>query len=240
MEENPKISIFGSAHRPEKWMSIYESIGDNDNSFEIIFVGPNYPDFKLPDNFRFIKSYVKPAQCLEIAARNAKADLILNIADDMEFRTEKPIDRLYNAYKSYNDEKIILSCRYMEHGVDLSHYAHSYTIGDPNSKVMPISGLISKKLYTDIGGIDRNFLGAYWDLDIAMRIYALGGSVILSDLYIDEPMGAGGLFNNENDRPFLDSLWVTNGKIHLNRARPVEPFSDQRILEETQGIKGKW
>jgi hypothetical protein len=37
---------------------------------------------------------------------------------------------------------------------------------------MPVSGLISKKIYTDIGGIDRNFLGVYWDLDMAMRIYA--------------------------------------------------------------------
>lgn len=238
--DKPKISIFGSAHRPEKWMSLYNSIGNNDINFDIIFVGPNEPNFKLPDNFRFIKSNVKPVQCLEIAARNTMADLIINISDDMEFRTEKPIDKLYSAYKFYDNDKLILSCRYMEHGNDMSPRAHSYAIGNPESPIVPVSGLISRKLYMDIGGIDRNFLVAYWDLDIAMRVYAIGGKVILSNVYIDEPSGAGGLYNNENDRPFLDSVWTTEGKIHYNRTRPVESFSDLNILEESQGPKGKW
>lgn len=66
--KKPEISLFGSVHRPHLWMDLYRSIGDNSISFEIVFVGPNDPDFELPSNFKFIKSYVKPTQCIEIAA----------------------------------------------------------------------------------------------------------------------------------------------------------------------------
>lgn len=34
-----KISIFASAHRPENWMQFYNSIGNNDVTFEVVFVG---------------------------------------------------------------------------------------------------------------------------------------------------------------------------------------------------------
>ncbi len=243
-EISPEISIFGSAHRPKNWMSLYESIRNNDISFEIIFVGPNEPDYKLPKNFRFIKSFVKPAQCCEIAARNATGNIIIDTPDDIEFITKKPLDKLYNEYKSYNDDKIILSCRFMINGVDLSNECHRYSAVDPTSFVMPVCGFMSRKLYRDIGGIDKNFIGAYWSLDIAMRIFALGGCVILSkNVYVNEDTnkmtGIEGLrFNVDPDLPYLHSLW-SHGK-SLNRAKPVEPFSDEKILEESQGPKGKW
>jgi hypothetical protein len=94
MLRTPDISLFGSAHRPQNWRDLYRSIADTRVSCEVIFVGPNPPDFKLPDTFRFIKSLTKPTQCFEIAARNTKGDLIMNVADDTEFRTNQPFDRL--------------------------------------------------------------------------------------------------------------------------------------------------
>ena len=182
----PSISLFSSSFRPQNWMDLYESIGDNDVSFEVVFVGPNEPDFKLPSNIRFIKSYTKPAQCWEIASRNAAADLIMEIADDVVFRTKRPLDLLYNTYKSYGNDKLILSCRYMLDGEDRSHTDHRFFVEDSSSPTMAVCGLRSKKLYRDIGGIDRNFIAVMWDLDITMRVLALGGEVVLSDVYIDE------------------------------------------------------
>ncbi len=242
--KKPEISIFCSAHRPKNWPGLFESIGDNDINFEIIFVGPNEPDFKVPDNFRFIKSNVKPAQCSEIAARNTTGDLIIDVADDMDFKTKKPLDTLYNEYKSYNDDKIILSCRFMINGIDASYECHRYNVRDPESPVMPVSGLISRKLYRDIGGIDKNFICVYWSLDIAMRIFALGGRVVLSkDVYVNEDeirSCPGNLLSTHGgpDIAYLHSLW-SHGK-SFNRSKSVEPFSDERILEESQGPKGKW
>ena len=241
----PDISLFGPSYRPENWMDLYRSIGDNDVSFEIIFVGPNEPDFKLPSNFKFIKSYTKPMQCFEIAARNTTADLIMNIADDVEFRTKRPLDRLYNIYKSYNNEKLILSCRYMLNGEDLSDDCHHFLAGDKSSPVLPLSGLISRKLYREIGGVDRNFIAIIGENDLAMRVHALGGEVLLSDVYLEETKrkSRGSRLCAEfwnHDRGLLLNLWLVNGKVQLNRAKPVEPFSDFRILEVSQGPRGRW
>lgn len=241
----PRISIYGPAHRPQNWLDFYRSLGANDISFEIVFVGPNDPDFELPSNFKYIRSYTKPAQCAEIASRNTTADLIMNVADDYEFRTAKPLDRLYNAYKSYNNDKLMLSCRYMLNGEDRSYTDQRFIAGDDSSPIMPMFGLVSKTLYKDIGGIDRNFIAVMWDLDIAMRIYALGGEVILSDVYADELKSKSGGSNLcsdfwHHDRGLLEDLWPRNGQGYLNRARRVEPFADARILELSQGPRGRW
>jgi len=81
----PIISLLASAHRTDLWLDWYKSIGDNQISFEVIFVGPNKPDFQLPDNFYFIESHVKPPQCWEIAARRAEGKYLLFLGDDVFF-----------------------------------------------------------------------------------------------------------------------------------------------------------
>jgi hypothetical protein len=242
---NPKISIFATAHRPQNWMDLYESIGENDVEFELVFVGPNRPDYKLPSNFRFIRSLVKPTQCLEIAFRDTTADLVMNIADDCMFMTSRPLDRLYETYKRCGNEKIILSCRYMVNGGDQSESAARFFADDVNSPVMPLSGLMSRNLLASIGGIDRNFIGIMWECDVAMRVHALGGEVILSDIFLneDKEKSAGSVLCNEfwhHDRALLESLWTKNGKIHFDRARPVEPFDDLNLLTASQGPRGRW
>jgi len=239
----PKISIFASAHRPQNWMDLYKSIGENDVEFELVFVGPNQPDYRLPNNFRFIRSLVKPAQCSEIALRNTTADLVMNIADDVFFKQSRPLDRLYETYKNYNNDKIILSCRYMLNGEVLSE--ESVRFDGMNSPIMPLSGLMSRNLLMSMGGIDKNFIAIMWDLDIAMRVHALGGDVILSDVFLEEDKdkSAGSELCNEfweHDRGLLFSLWKKNGKVHLRRTKPVEPFDDRNILKASQGPRGRW
>jgi len=242
---NPKIGIVASAHRPQNWMNLYKSIGDNEVDFELVFVGPNPPDFELPKNFRFIKSLVKPTQCLEIAFRNTVADYVVNIADDCEFKTPQPLDKLYNLYKSCNSEKVIVSSKMMTNGQDQSHFAHRFFTDDKSSLVMPLGGFIAKKFYHNLGGIDKHFIAVMWDLDIAMRVYALGGRVVMSDVYVNEDRGknAGSNLCGEfwgHDRALLEGLWTTNGEVHLNRKNPVEPFSDMNILNASQGPRGRW
>jgi hypothetical protein len=242
---SPKIGIVASAHRPQNWMDLYKSIGDNDIEFELVFVGSNPPDYELSRNFRFIRSLVKPTQCLEIAMRNTDADYVINIADDCEFNTRQPLDRLYDFYKSCNTDKLIVSSRMMTNGEDQSHFAHHFFTDDDSTPVMPMSGFMSKKFYHDLGGIDKNFIAVMWDLDIAMRVYALGGRVVMSNVYVNEDRGksAGSNLCSEfwgHDRTLLESLWTTNGKVHFNRNPPVEPFDDFNILNASQGPRGRW
>ena len=98
-KKKPDISIIGIAARPENWPNRYRSLDFNDVSFEIVFVGPNEPDYELPPNPRFIKSNVKPMQCLEITSRNTSGELAMYcIADDYTFVTPRPLDRLYRLY----------------------------------------------------------------------------------------------------------------------------------------------
>ena len=245
MHKAPKISICGSAYRPQNWMALYNSIGYNDIDFEIVFVGPNPPRFPLPGNFRFIRSMVKPTQCNEIAFRNSTGDLVMNIADDCYFKSSRPLDRLYETYRTYNNDKLLLSCRYMLNGEVLPERAHRLVQDDMSSPVAPLAALMSKTLFSDLGGIDSNFVAVQWDLDIAMRVYALGGDVILSDVFLNEDhnTSAGSALNAEyfpRDRTFLESLWISNGKFHLNRTNPVKPFSDMNILNASQGPRGRW
>jgi len=239
-------------------MDLYKSIGQNDIEFELVFVGPNPPDYELPKNFRFIRSLVKPTQCLEIAVRNTTADLVMNITDDGEFNTPQPLDKLYDLYKSYNCDKVIVSSRMMTNGEDQSHFAHRFFTDDGSIIILPLCGLMSKKFYSNLGGIDRNFIAVMWDLDIAMRAYALGGRVVMSNVYINEDRGksAGSNLCAEfwgHDRTLLENLWITNGKFlfkenqwttngkfRLNRKYPVEPFSDTNILNASQGPRGRW
>ena len=111
---SPKISLIASASRPENWSGLYESIGDNETSFELVFVGPNAPKEVLPDNFIYIKSNVKPAQCWEIAARHATGNLLMYVADDIVFITDHPIDKVYQLYteKARHNDKVMVSLNY--------------------------------------------------------------------------------------------------------------------------------
>ncbi len=242
---SPRIGIVASAHRPQNWMALYKSIGDNDVEFELVFVGPNPPDYELPKNFRFIRSFVKPTQCVEIAVRNTTADLMMDIADDCEFNTPQPLDKLYAIYKLCNSDKIIVSSKIMTNGEDQSHFAHRFFAGDENTPLMPICGLMSKKFYRDIGGIDKNFIAVMWSLDLTMRAYEAGGRVVMSDVYINEDRNksaSSNLCNEfwEHDRGLLESLWTINGKVQSRRPIPVESFSDVEILKASQGPRGRW
>jgi hypothetical protein len=245
MKFKPDVSIFAAAIRPDCWMDYYNYVGENDISFEIIFVGPNTPKFKLPDNFRFIHSTTKPAQCFEIGRRAALGNLLINTGDDCVFATDHPLDKLYSIYSEQANEKLIVSCRYMQNGVDRSETDHYFFCTDHSSPVMPLCMFMSRKLYDIVGGVDRNFVGVFWDLDIAMRVYAVGGTVIMSNVYCNEDKSKKGDSDlcakfGGPDRGFLEYLWVENGKVHFNRKIPFAPFFDYKLLEETQGPRGKW
>jgi len=117
---------------------------------------------------------------------------------------------------------------------------------DINSPVMPLCGLMSRNLFNIIGGIDRNFIAGMWDLDVAMRVHALGGDIVISDVFLNEDKGkstAGSAICEEfwkHDRGLLEDLWVKNGKINFFRTKPVESFNDSNILKVSQGPRGRW
>jgi hypothetical protein len=187
MSKNIAISLFGSAVHPELWMRMYNSLSSNAIPFEIIFVGNNRPKFKLPDNCHFIYSEVKPPQCFEIGIRYATNDLIMPFVDDLVF-SEHALDNLYKEFKKLNDDKVILSCRYVLEGKDIAEEVGHYWADDFNSPTMPLAGLMKREMWKQIGGVDRRFTAMFWDLDLAMRVYEIGGRVVLSKNVFAEEM----------------------------------------------------
>jgi GT2 family glycosyltransferase len=238
------VSIIASAKRPQNWMEIYNNVKTN-LSVEFVFVGPVAPSFKLPGNFRFIHSKVKPTQCIEIARLEARGNFLLFFADDLLFSEPFAVDALHNSFVQSQNPFNIASSRFIFNGKDLSGEAHRYDLSDPGSPVMPVGGLMLRESLNLIGGIDRNFIGVCYDLDVAMRMYEAGGKVFLTDVYVEEHFKRRGnsfLFMDYHlhDRAILDSLWVKNGKVGIRRSRPVEGFASEEIAKFSQGPRGHW
>src|ERR1017187_8131064 len=81
-------SIILPAIRTHLWENLYNSIqGSYKGSWEIIFVGPNYPpeSLKAKANVKHIKSFASPLVCRQIALCAAQGDWICYTADDCTF-----------------------------------------------------------------------------------------------------------------------------------------------------------
>jgi len=226
VKNKPVLSLYGSAAFPKKWMELYESLTkNNDISFEIVFSGPRSPKFALPDNFKFIGSKVKPAQCCEIAARNSVGEFLVgSMSDDVEL-TPHALDKLYEKYTIYNDTNVITSTLQAKldragdmHPVDDEYYR--YWWDKPDSPPMPILSLMARSKYEELGGIDSRFIALCGDRDVIMRFYAQGGRVeYCEDVFLAEKPFASKklkkqrltkLFGMKYDMKMLDSLWVTD------------------------------
>ena len=241
----PTISIISSAARPENWQGLYENIGSNHVSCEYVFVGPNAPKWNLPENFKYIKSNVKPSQCFEIAARHASGELLLWMMDDCLYTTDKPLDKLYELYLQQDNPKVIISSNYaLPDGWD------RFFIGDMDSPRLALCGLLPARLWSELGGIDKIFIALCWAEDIAMNVLSIGGEVIMSDVFMDEevekagkPRSRGSTLLKDHystDRALLERLWSTEGIVHFERAEPVQPFSNDNIMRISQHPQGRW
>jgi len=249
----PTISILGSAARPNLWLDWYKSIGDNQIPFEVIFVGPNRPNFQLPDNFYFIESHVKPMQCIEIAARNASGECLIPVADDMFFEPPNPLGTLYTDFLSYNTEKLMLSCRLRCSNAKDSVKTYDKAIHFPGGTttedvVMPAGFLMYNSYYKYLGGADVNFIATYFDVDLCFRVIEDGGITKLSDIYTVEHV-----FRCDTTKSLYAAYHIIDREITLKRLWPMldintefkrsavlEPYMDNNILTESQGPKGKW
>lgn len=246
IDEKPVVSVIGTAIRTNLWREFYKSIEANLTPFEVVFVGNKIPGFKLPYNFRFICSNVKPVQCLEIAVRNARGEYLLVVADDCRL-SKYAIDILYKQFKKLNSEKNILSGRWVKNGKEISIAKHRYKIGDANSPILAVGAFLRKEFWFRLGGLDCRFIASCADIDLTMRAYEHGGTVVLNKriLYEERKDKRGGInlyleYGARLDRPLLDSFWMKNGRISKKRLNPLKPFKEKQLLTVTQGNKGRW
>lgn len=249
----PVVSIVSSAIRPDNWLEIYNSVDEDENFFEFFFVGPNQPNYKLPKNFFFTKSFVKPAQCWQYAYENCNGEFVINLADDLNFKTQKPLTRLYEEWLKKNDERKIIACEYSIDDKKISHDDQKILPGY-QSQYVPACMMLEKKAFQLIGGIDTRFIAVYWNHDLCLRLHKEGYNTYFADVVVNESKKVmtknTTLFYDYTaiDGKLFDNIWMKKnasikpwGYAVLNERRlELNSYHNIDLIRINQGEAGRW
>ncbi|MDB5036555.1 MAG: hypothetical protein JWQ35_83 [Bacteriovoracaceae bacterium] len=164
-----KVSLFASAIRTDCWLDFYNSLKQSNRvPFEVVFVGPSRPDYKLPPHFKFIQSDFKPAQCTAIAANNCQGEMLLQVVDDLEF-SPGAIDLLFDEVNKAPD--IMSTCHYYYGEEDCTTGQNALGRSHDQLPLLPVCGMFRQGLFRSACGLDHRFFGVMWELDLYMRFY---------------------------------------------------------------------
>jgi len=259
MTVTPTFSLIGTAIRSNMYRDFYDSFAKTRMSFEVVFAGNAAPTEAMPDNFKYVYTEVKPAQCIEIAARHATGQYLLPMTDDIRV-TRKFLDRAYN-YVSREPDRYLFCFRYKLKGKIEEPLYYDRRI--PLAPIMGLSGIYDRKLWAELGGLDRRFIFSLVDADMQLRFKEAGKSLfiipdcILEELKKDDNIDLDAI-TNSSGRSILHSLWVKedrskigweklaenrrSGRYVVSRTRlqPVESYVDEGLLLSSQGPSGKW
>lgn len=251
---NPLVSVFASANRPQYWQQQYDQFQNhNDISFELVFVGDKCPTFDLPDNFKFIYSEVKPAQCYHIAVLECSGQYIINTSDDLSF-TPHALDYFLEYFNKQSNENAIITSQHINrHGkIDSMRYRQTSEIEPknvllPEGPVLSVGSFIKRETYFRVEGVDKRFIGQFWDVDMTMSIYDMGGTVIICPKVTTRETAKNKLAKEQGwyDRQLFQKFWyqlTPDGKAwEIRRMDAVQPFENNETLRTiSQGSKGRW
>jgi len=230
--------MISAAYRNWMYKECYDSFVLNSQvPIEFIFVGPNPPTEKMPDNFKYIETNVKPAQCLEIAARHAKGEYLIAGSDDERFNPNF-LNRLYNYIQTMDMDKVFITFRYSVFSQPRDGQLAIH-LDIPTSSFLGVSGCYRRDLWYKLGGIDRRWVGSYGDIDMQMRFYEYGfrpfltPDCIMNEVVTTSDIKQGTLYRKSgvSDGQFLASLWTDE----KNRTSAVARFDDKSIKLHSQG-----
>ena len=239
------VAIVATAVKIHFWKDFYAKLCLNESKIHLIFVGNQEPKFKLPDNFTFIYSDLKPAACAEIAYRysyeNIDSRFILHTADDLVFEPNY-IDALVEQYsikkQEYKDRDIMITPR-------SRHQSGNYDLMAPHNggPLLGTAPFTTTENNKKIGGIDKRFYSVCWDMDRVYRFYQMGGIMIPllekeCPAICERPQGAGlwGQYAN-HDLNVLKEYW---GPILEDQIDGIEIFSSSMVGGENKTTKKKF
>jgi hypothetical protein len=257
------ISVFGTSNKPFLWKNLYENISSTSQQFEMIFTGPEAPgDWSLPSNFKYIKTNVKPSQAQYAASLYTQGEYVLCIADDASVN-DKFLDIMLNKFLKYagkiGHNRIVMAPEFYDEGRRFGHpFIRSGSCKGPNCSLN--GGLLTKAFSDEMGGFDRDFIAAYAQIDLAMRMWEYGGVLYktnkaeIREKNYSALRICGNRTVKKHDRPLLTKLWhrkVKEGEIipeedmwgyhqpgeiiSKKRLFPLNPFSQDGLLEHSQG-----
>lgn len=232
MPNNLDFSLIASSVRPHLWEAFFKSLEGTKASYEVVFAGnlvatPSYP------KLRYIQTgNIKPAQCYEIARRQAKGIFIMWVADDCEF-TPNALDLILEFAWGLPNNTVI-SVKTNEDGKHNDLDDHRFFSENKNTPLMAPLGVMRTRDLSWIGGFDRRYVCGQYENDVVMRVLAKGGKVVkFEDACVNiehlKKHGASTPFwkGYDHDRKILEDTWVVGGYKPLDRPLKVfQPTED--------------
>jgi len=251
--EEPYISVIIPAINVDNWLNVALNLHSEKIKYEIIFIGPFKPRFSLPKNCRYIRSFVKPPQCLEIGFLESKGNLIMQFADDCRLSVEDPLFKIFDEWKKYGCRlNKLISCQYKTEEWCPGVEDYRFMPWDKSSPLIPITPLLPKILLKKFKTYDKRFVAVLADVDLYMRLIRGNVEFVFCEIFYIEnkSINAGNLLLNDHwskDKIMLDELWIDDITKPLEKRKfanirkdEVSEFSHIDINISTQGPKGKW
>jgi hypothetical protein len=238
-----KLSICLPAFRVHLWEKYYNSVFSsiNNNSWEMIMVGPNEPPefFKDKTNFKFFKDYGNPTRCAQIATMLAEGELMMWGSDDGLFLPNS-IEQCINLHDNL-PQKDVIALRYTE-GIGYSGtpmhqqywmaHHHPQTRIVPNNYMLILVGMFKTQYFKEIGGWDCRFEALNMNChDLAFRVQNDGGKIHLSPNYVsihdwhpnDQEHKPIQHAYEQNDSQLFEKIYANNG--YLKRQIKIDYFN---------------
>ncbi len=245
----PLISFVSPAVRSYRYKPYCDSLLPTDVPFEVIFLGPNPPTEKMPDNFQYIKTDIKPGQCYEAGVRMSKGQYIHVLADDFTYPTNY-LKNLSRYISILDTDRILITVRIRhvdgKSEVNKKHIDHG-CVFDAHALNAPFSGcapLFKKDIWMKLGGFDRRFHGSLPDMDLQQRCYEYGMNPFMApdclieehNFYDVEDKSESLLTRTGQDAgETLRSFWMKDdGTVSKTRLLPVQSYEDKDILVKDQ------
>lgn len=225
------ISIILCSINPERWTGIYNQIKQsvNRHSFEVIAVGPNFPNKELEkvSNFKFLRDFGSPSRCLQMAATIAEGIYISWISDDCLIESGAFSDCIdFLNTKTMKDGMTVLysegpnftGYQYLqpEYWVARTHADQRLKGVKEGWKCAP-HFIYNLKYFREIGGLDCRWEHANMNThDLAFRIQNDGGTIYLSPRKVmalnwvpwdNNNKGPMQLAYEENDAPLFKQIY---------------------------------
>jgi GT2 family glycosyltransferase len=172
----------------------------------------------------------------------AKGDFLVNISDDESF-SDGFLGHLESYINKVDTDKMFFTFRYKVGGV-IDDNRLWYEKRRYGNIMIGIACCIKKKIWHEVGGIDRRFSGTMYDVDLhfryrekGMRLFITPKCIIEEISYNRSQEAKKSLFGRtgKDSRKLLRQLWPhENNHIILKRSCPVKSFSDDNILFDNQ------
>lgn len=262
-----KFSLIAPSIRPHLWKQFYDSVKNTKIDFEVIFVGPTPPVGKLPSNFRWITTSVKPSQCTHIGFMEAKGEIVSLTADDARYFSpdgESALDNMYDFIKNFsiNNPTCHIDSKKMAYGfrmfedkfVGETSYSHRIISKELSLNYTPPLlypfFVVYRDLYLELGGYDNRFICGQAENDFLLRVFQQCGdtdstlcprAMVWAD---HEEHTNSGSFRKYHpyEVQLVKKLWINsnNQQSPMRLDGNIYKYTTDNLLTVSQGEKGEW